>query len=145
MKPRMDTRMYTNLLLTAIALLMLLGLARDYGVGLLGSAQAQVTRSGLDAVRRNVDDLERTGTGVVVDSTIPQSQDVAVAAATSEVAASNRDIAAAIRELAMAVREGTGNIKSAMGGSAGASGTAPTATSNPAVVPAERPMIEVAP
>lgn len=148
MTPRFDTRMYTNMVLTAIALLMLGGVARDFGVGVIGSAQAQIGRTGVNVERRNVTDLERTDTGVIIDSTIPQTQDVAVAAATTEVAMSNRDIAAAIRELALAVREGSGDIRSGMERSAsrpvapaGTTTAAPTAPT----VPTERPIVEVAP
>ncbi len=144
MTPRIDTRIYTNMILTAIALLMLGGLARDYGVGVIGSAQAQIGRSGVNVDRRNVTDLEKTDTGVIIDSTIPQTQDVAVAAATSEVAASNRDIAAALRELAAAVQQGASDIRTSMDRNASRAGSAPATTTAPAA-PAERPTIEVAP
>ncbi len=140
MIPRIDTRMYTNLILTAIALLLFAGAAREFGVGFTGSAQAQV-----QSRTRNVPDLDRTDTGVTIDSTIPQTQDVAVAQATSEVAASNLQIAAAIRELAVAVREGSGDIRSAIGntGAAAAAQAATPAGATP--VPSERPVIEVGP
>lgn len=135
MIPRIDTRMYTNLILTAIALLLFAGAAREFGVSFSESAHAQR--------QRTVPNIDRTETGVVVDSTIPQTQDVAVASATSEVAASNRDIAAAIRELAVAVREGTTGIGNAMGQAAAAGAAAPAAPA-PAR-PTERPTIEVGP
>lgn len=135
MTPRIDTRMYTNLVLTAIALLMLGGVARDYGVGIVGSAQAQVARG-------VTDNIGATATGVVYDANIPQTQDVAVAAATSAVAASNLEIAAAIRELALAVREGASDVSKGMqrsSNSSAAPATAPSASS----VPSERPTVEV--
>lgn len=135
MIPRIDTRMYTNLILTAIALLLFAGAAREFGVGFSESAHAQR--------QRTAENLERTGTGVLVNESIPQTQDLAVAAATSEVAASNLDIAAAIRELALAVREGTSDIGTALGQAATAGATAPT-TIAPAR-PTERPTIEVGP
>ena len=135
MVPRIDNRLYTNLILTVIALVLIAGAARDYGVNFLGDAQAQI--------RRNVPDLGQTSTGVVIDSSIPQTQDVAVAAATSEVAASNRDIAAAIRELAEAVHTGTDGMKSALSAKASSSSTAPAASSSAAS--SERPTIQVAP
>src|SRR5690606_8304462 len=115
MIPRIDTRMYTNLILTAIALLLFAGAAREFGVGFTESAQAQR--------QRTVPDLARTDTGVLIDSTIPQTQDVAVAAATTEIATANREIAAAILQLAEAVREGSGEIGRAMGRSASATAT----------------------
>lgn len=135
MVPRIDNRLYTNLILTVIALVLIAGAARDYGVNFLGDAQAQN--------RRNVPELGQTSTGVVVDSSIPQTQDVAVAAATSEVAASNRDIAAAIRELAEAVHVGADNMKSALGTMSSNSSATPAASSSSAS--SERPTIQVAP
>lgn len=135
MIPRIDTRMYTNLILTVIALLMVAGAAREFGVEFTGTAQAQE--------RRNVKDLERTDTGVVIDSTIPQTQDVAVAAATTEVAAANREIAAAIRELAVAFTSGMDDLGTGLSraASGGRSSAAPAASSRPA----QRPTIEVGP
>lgn len=145
MTPRFDTRMYTNMVLTAIALLMLGGVARDFGVGVVGSAQAQIGRGGVNVERRNVKDLALTDTGVVIDSTIPQTQDVAVAAATAEIALSNREIAAAIRELALAVREGAGDVRTGMERSANRSAAAPASAPVAPAAPVERPMIEVSP
>ena len=56
-----------------------------------------------------------------LESLAAQTQDPAVAAATSDVASANRDIAAAIRELAEAVK--------GVGGSIGKASAAPAATS----------------
>lgn len=137
MIPRIDTRMYTNLILTVIAFVLIAGAAQEFGVNFTENAQAQV--------RRNVPDLNQTATGIAYDSSIPQTQDVAVAAATSDVAASNREIAAAIRELATAVRDGADSIKSGMTGNAAAKAGAAPARSTAAPASTERPTIEVAP
>ena len=142
MVPRIDTRMYTNLILTGIAVLMLAMVAQDYRVGVVGAAHAQ-TQSADTVVRRNVPDLERTDTGVIIDSQIPQTQDVAVARATSDVALANREIAAALLELATAVRE-AGNSIRANAASAAPAATNAAGTATPAAA-AERPVIEVAP
>lgn len=136
MIPRIDTRMYTNMVLTAIALLLFAGAAKEFGVGFTDAAHAQR--------QRTVPDVARTDTGVLVDTNIPQTQDVAVAAATSEVAVANREIAAAILRLAEAVREGTGEIGRAVGRSAGAGTTAAGGATVPATA-SERPTIEVGP
>lgn len=130
MIPRIDSRIYTNLVLTVIAVVMLATAAQQVGINIVGSAGAQ------SAQARNV---QQTATGVTIDSTIPQTQDVAVAQATSEVAASNREIAAAIRELAIALRESSADVKSAIGRPAAASSTTGAAPAEPA----ERPQIEV--
>jgi hypothetical protein len=140
MKVRIDTRLYTNLVLTVIAAVLVAGAAQQYGMSLLPSAQAQFAK-------RDVrDDLTRTATGVPIDTTIPQTQDVAVASATSEVAASNREIAAALKEVAAAIREGLGDIKTGMnranGTIAPAGSAAPAA---PAASSGTRPTVEVGP
>ncbi len=139
MIPRVDTRMYTNLMLTIIALVLVAMVAREFGFGVVGTAQAQ-QQSRDSIARRNVPDLERTDTGVVIDSQIPQTQDVAVAQATSEVAASNREIAAAIQDLASAVREAGSEMRAA----AQQRNTGAPAGATPAAA-SERPVIEVAP
>lgn len=133
--PRIDTRMYSNLVLTVIALVLVAGAARDAGVSFLGTAQAQ---------KNTAQNLERTATGFTIDNTIPQTQDVAVAAATSEVAASNREIAEALHEVAVAIREGMGDVRNSLK-AAPAAGTAAPGTAATPVKPASdaRPVIEV--
>lgn len=132
MIPRIDNRMYTNLMLTVIAAVLVAGAAQQFGVTFTGDAQAQT--------RRTVPSLDQTATGVVIDSNIPQTQDVAVAAATSEVAASNREIAAAILELAEAVRTGTASLRGAITAAPAASPATPASAT-----PAERPTVQVGP
>jgi len=130
MIPRIDNRMYTNLILTVIAVLVAV---QQLG-GLVGTAQAQ---------NNQANDLRKTATGAVIDTTIPQTQDVAVANATADVAAANRDIAAAILELAAAVREGSGALQNAVNRPAPAVGA--VSAPAPGAAPVERPVIEVAP
>ena len=129
MIPRIDTRMYTNMVLTVIAVVMLATTAQQFGVNIIGSVTAQNTA-------RN---LQETATGVAIDSTIPQTQDVAVAQATAAVAAANQQIAEALRDVATAIREaGTDISRSAASRPASsAAGSAASAT------PAERPSVEV--
>jgi len=141
MLPRMDNRLYTNLVLTVIAAMLVLGAAREYGVAFLPSAQAQL--------KNQADDLRRTATGVPVDNTIPQTQDVAVASATSDVAASNREIAAAIHDLAEAVRDGLSGLQTGLARStnsaapAAAGSAAPSASSGSSASSGNKPTIEV--
>jgi hypothetical protein len=125
--------MYTNFMLTVIALVMLAMAAQQLGINVLGTAQAQ---------RKNIkEDLNKTATGVTIDTTIPQTQDVAVAQATSEVASANREIALAIRELGTAIRDGATDVKGAMDHTRSATGATP-ATAVP-VEPVGKPTIEV--
>ena len=140
MIPRIDTRMYTNLMLTVIAVVLVALAAQQLGINVIGNAQAQ---------RKDVTaDLNRTATGVAIDTTIPQTQDVAVAQATSEVAAANREIAQAILQLASAVKDGTSDIKTAIGRTGSAAPAAAT-TAAPAAATAAtpdsdtRPLIQV--
>ena len=135
MTPRIDNRMYTNMVLTVIAVVLIAMAAQQLGINVLGSVNAQG--------KYTPPDLTKTATGAVIDSTIPQTQDVAVAQATMEVANSNREIALAIRELAEAVKEGTSGLRSAMTNNAvapAATGSSSTATP---VEAAPRPVIEV--
>ena len=137
MTPRIDTRTYTNVILTVIAILMAGLAAQQLGLNVLGTAKAQTNS------RYTTPNVSQTATGAVIDSTIPQTQDVAVAQATMAVADSNRDIAAAIRELAGAVKDGTSSLRSS------ATSTAPAPSSSSAARPASsaepvaRPSVEV--
>lgn len=130
--PRIDTRMYTNLVLTVIAVVLLASTAQQYGVPFLPSAQAQL--------RTTRDDISRTATGVAIDTTIPQTQDVAVAAATTDVAASNREIAVALKEIAAALRDGMRDINS---GLSHVSRPVSTSSSPAPVISGEKPTVEV--
>lgn len=129
MIPRIDTRMYTNMVLTVIAVVMLATTAQQFGLNIIGSVTAQNTA-------RN---LQETATGVTIDNTIPQTQDVAVAQATAAVAAANTQIAEALRDVAAAIREAGGDISR----SAGRSAAAPAASSAASATPSERPSVEV--
>ena len=96
MKLHLDTRMYTNVILTVIALLLLALCLNVYQVSVTPSACAQ--------------------TGSKIDTTIPQTQDVAVARATEMVADANRDIADAIKQLSKSVETISGAVEKAQSG-----------------------------
>lgn len=135
MIPRIDTRVYTNLVLTVIAAVLVAGALQQNGLSLVPTAQAQL--------RDTRDSLNRTATGVPIDTNIPQTQDVAVASATSEVAAANREIAVALKEVAVAIREGMRDMQTGLR-SANAVAPAPAGSAAaPAPAPANRPTVEV--
>lgn len=137
MIPRIDTRVYTNVVLTVIAAVLVAGTLQQNGLSLVPSAQAQL--------RDNRDNISRTANGVAVATNIPQTQDVAVAAATSEVAESNREIAAALKEVAVAIREGMRDLQTGLRSTSPAA-AAPAGSASPvapAPAPANRPTIEV--
>ena len=134
MKPALDTRTYTNFALTAIAVLLAAITLHLYKVGVATDAQAQ-SSSGFGT----------SGKSAPIDlSNIPQTQDVAVAAATREVADANRDIATALRELSKSV-EGAGSAVSAATTSAAKGGSAagPATGGSTSGYSAERPTIEM--
>lgn len=106
-------RVYTNVVLTAIAALLAVQVFQQLPVRVVSQAQAQSGSS------------SRIPVG---EQNIPQTQDVAVAAATSEVAAANREIAAAIKEVASNLNSLSGAIRTA----ASASASAANAASRPA-------------
>lgn len=136
MIPSINTRTYTNLILTAIAAVLITSTIQQHRLPLISQAHAQ----------REVGNVSRTATGVPIDNTIPQTQDVAVAAATSEVAAANREIAEALRLLAQSITDGATDIRSAIGRQSPApAGSAPAATTTAPSNPANtaRPVIEV--
>ena len=88
MKLSIGSQAYTNVVLTAIAAL-LLALAFDaYRIPVLGAAQAQP---------QSVFSRDKDDSGV--NGNVSQTQDIAVASATREVAIANREIASAIREV----------------------------------------------
>lgn len=139
MNLRIDTRTYTNMILTVIAVFLFALVLHAFRIAVAPNAQAQpaVGPHGLT----NTTTSGRGGTGFAasgrsapVDAqNAPVIQDIAVAAATTEVAAANRDIAAALRDVAKAI-EGIG---AAMGPGFGPSvvGTTPPAAVPPATSP----------
>jgi hypothetical protein len=129
MKPALDTRTYTNFVLTAIAVLLAAITLHLYKVGVATDAHAQSSTG-----------FGSSGKSAPIDlSNIPQTQDVAVAAATREIADANRDIASALRELSKSV-DGAGRAVSAA--AKGGSSAGPARGGAPAN-PGERPTIEV--
>lgn len=137
MKQKLETRSYTNFILTVIAVLLLALTVREYGIPMVSSVQAQ-DEEGADATSRS-----RRISSSMIDQTVPQQQDLAVAGATSEVAAANREIAQAIRELAKSVESAASEMKAD-----GATGSAAKAAKAPAARPAApgpKPVVEVGP
>lgn len=120
MIPRIDNKMFTNVMLSVIALTLVVIATQKSGVGVESRAEAQ---------------------SALIDKNIPQTQDIAVAAATMQVAESNREIATAIRELAKAVGSaGSARATAATSGAAASDGSA--ASTAPAQA-TERPTIQV--
>lgn len=135
MIPSINTRTYTNLILTAIAAILITTAVQQHRLPIINQAHAQ----------REVGNISRTATGVPIDNTIPQTQDVAVAAATSEIAAANREIAEAIRLLAQSITDGASDIRSVIGRQPATStntAPAPAASTNTPSNTA-RPVVEV--
>jgi hypothetical protein len=109
-------RTYTNVVLTVIATLLAVQAVQQSPLSIVSEAQAQSTN-------------RRAGT----DTTIPATQDVAVAAATNDVAAANRDIAASIKQVASAIEGLGGAMRSVAAAVTEARASAPKpATSAPA-------------
>lgn len=134
----LDSRSYTNFILTVIAVLLLALALHAYRVSLTSNAFAQEPTP---LIKR----FATPGRGAPIDiSNVAQTQDVAVAQATSEVAAANREIAVAINELGRSV-QGLGASLAALAprGAAVPAG-APPAAAAPAN-PAGESVIEVAP
>lgn len=122
MRKRLQARMYTNAILTVIALCLLALVIHDYRLSVTSNAYAVEQILG----QPRTTGYSAPGRSAPVDTTnVAQTQDTAVAAATSEVASANRDIAAAIRELA----EG---VKAAGAGMAKANAATLTAPATPA-------------
>lgn len=108
MSLRIDTRTYTNMILTVIAVFLFLLVLHAYRISVVTGAQAQaVGPHGLTNTStsgRGGTGFATTGRSAPVDvQNAPVVQDIAVAAATAEVAAANRDIAAALRDVAKAI------------------------------------------
>jgi hypothetical protein len=141
MKPRIGTRTYTNYILTAIAALLLLLTIKAYRISMTSTAYAQ---DETEATPRPSSIFGAPGRSAPLDlSNVAQTQDTAVASATTEVANANRDIAAALREVAAAIRDAGGSIASSSeavrssGGStvpAASSSSAPSGSSDENVI-----------
>ncbi|MGI8906530.1 MAG: hypothetical protein ACR2IE_08580 [Candidatus Sumerlaeaceae bacterium] len=145
MKLSLDTRMYTNFILTAIAVLLLLITLNFYRVQVSSAAIAQTTGDSPSQASQGAR-FSRPGRNAPVDvSNVAQTQDTAVAAATNNVAEANRDIAAAIRELVTGIK-GI-NLAPATQGTANATlGATATNTSRPEPpADATKPVIEMSP
>jgi hypothetical protein len=110
MKMSPDTRLYTNAMLTVIAVLLLALTLNAYRVGIVASATAQAPGSIMNRESRAEPSVN-----------VSQTQDLAVAAATREVADANREVASAIRELAKQmdpIAKAIGSIQINTGGTA---------------------------
>jgi hypothetical protein len=141
--------MYTNFILTIIAVLLMLLTLNLYKVQVGSNAYAQVTGESPSQATQG-SRFSRPGRNAPVDvGNVAQTQDTAVAAATNAVAEANHDIATAIRELAAAVK----GVKFGAPAAPGAQGTANTtlgaeATNSSRPSPpadATRPTVEVGP
>lgn len=109
MSVRFDTRTYTNMILTGIAVLLLAMVLQTYRVSVVSPAQAQPNN--YDPRSRGARaGIGSSGPGVTDRDNFPVVQDIAVAAATQEVAAANREIAAALRDVAKAITALGGNL-----------------------------------
>lgn len=146
MKMHTNTITYTNFVLTVIAVLLLAGTVKEYGVPLIASVHAQDASPQITPPATSR--FSRPGRSAPLDlGNVAQTQDTAVASATNEVAAANRDIAAAIRELARSMQDVGAAIRTIqqtavvtgapVGAAVGASGAVP--------VPANKSVIEVGP
>lgn len=103
MRIKVDTRVYTNCILTVIAVILLLLGLQAYRVSIVSNANAQNTPVIATPMFRVGEHSMDQRTGSQQSGPVPQSEDRAVAGATADVASANRDIAAAIRELAVSV------------------------------------------
>lgn len=120
MKSHMDSRIYTNVMLTVIAVMLVALGMKVYDVSFANTAQAQQPASA----------FKTSTTTPGVDSNVAQSQDLAVAAATQSVATSNREIANAINGVAKSLLEVAEAIREA--GKKGGVVGAPVSTTAPA-------------
>src|SRR5881394_3614337 len=94
---RLSTRLYTNLILTAIAVLLLALTIHAYRLSFVSSAYAQ--ENSLYGKATPGSGFARAGRQGPDEVNTPIQGDLAVAAATNNVASANREIAVAIKEL----------------------------------------------
>lgn len=125
MIPRIDTRMYTNIILTVIAIMLMAMAFQTFKINVTQNAQAQIQAP-------------------TINTSIPQTQDVAVAAATTQVAVSNQEIAKALIEVARAI-DSAGSSIARSGGNTNAASAAPAANVQSPARGTERPTVEVNP
>lgn len=142
MRLHLDTRTYTNFILTVIAVMLIALTLQQYGISVSSKAIAQDAVAP-DATPALGNRFGRPGSSAPADfSNISQVQDPAVASATQEVAAANREIAGAIRDLAHSV----GDMRDVMRTSAAAqSAVGAAAPAAPGAAPSNAPVIEVGP
>ena len=117
MKSGLASSAYTNAVLTIIAITLVALALPALNMDAASRAQAQVSTTGFNNQAQ-----------VTPSTSVPQSMDVAVAAATNQVAKSNADIAAAIRELAKSVDKVASALQSrpSTPGSASSTSAAPS-------------------
>jgi hypothetical protein len=132
MRLHLDTKTYTNFILSVIALLLLANAIPMVADLRAQDAEPQITPP---AASR----FSRPGRSAPLDlGNVAQVQDSALAAATTDVAMANRDIAAAIRELARSVSEVRGGLEALRpvpgGAVSGAAASAPVVRGSGSVV-----------
>src|SRR5690606_21814607 len=125
MIPRIDTRMYTNIVLTVIAMMLMALAFQTFKINVVQNAQAQIQTP-------------------PINTSIPQTQDVAVAAATTQVAAANQEIAKALIEVARAI-DSAGSSIARSGANHGSASATPAASTSSSSRGTERPTVEVNP
>lgn len=116
MNIRFDTRTYTNMILTGIAVLLLAVVLQSYRISVVTPVQAQPNNYDPRSRRAPIGSSQP---GVTDRDNYPIVQDIAVAAATQEVAVANREIAAALRDVAKAITALGGNLATLRPGTAG--------------------------
>lgn len=124
MIPRFDTRMYTNILLTVIAILLSAFAFQAFKINVIGSAHAQDDQSN-------------------INRSVPQTQDIAVANATMQVAAANQEIAKSLLEVARAIQDAGNTIAGSSHSSSSSNQSSSTPSSSSTPRSTERPSIEI--
>lgn len=133
MSTRIDSRSYTNVILTVIAVLLLAMVVHAYRLSVTSTAGAQVYSTPTPRIPPS--GFGPVGRNAPVDAqNAPITQDIAVAAATESVAASNREIAQALLQVARAIESagaGLGKLAAPAAVTAGAVGSpSPSAISS---------------
>ncbi len=106
MSLRIDTRTYTNTILTVIAVFLCLLVFHAYRISVVSDAQAQMIQTPRPTPSLGTGGFSPPGHRAPIDGSNAQLvQDVAVAGATAQVAAANVQIADALRDVASAIRE----------------------------------------